>query len=723
MKKRKTKLLLAILFLFIPFIFSSCIAESIISLVITPVFPNYDKLEYKISKVNGGCCIDYIGTSEAKNIYSIGIPDYINDMKVVKLGDNIFKNFYRLVEIYNLSDIDVKNYISYEYKDIVIHDSIEKYSVVSKTEKYAFALLDDIFYYVGSDSNYYENGVLELPDSFDYNGFKINNYEIRHDVHKNEFIKKVKIPKSVKRIGDRAFSKEDLNNPSKHEEEIDIEYGLNYIGKNAFYKSHFNNIIIPDSVIEIGDGAFEGCQYLTDIKLSKNLDAIRDHTFMDCTLLNNVCIGNNVNKIGIKAFYNCENLENIVLGNKIISIDYEAFYGSNIKNLYYNGTISTWCDIDYDSKSISFIHSDTIFYLKDDNGKLEYNNEKYQVLKELVIPDDVKKIKNRAFLNFNQLYKLTIHSGVEEIAPDAFYGCEKIIEIYNLSNCEVNTYRYPFNIDHDVYIHKSLDEKSNLIKKDGLVFIYRDSDYYLYDIESVGNIVLPESVECDGIIIDGYIIDYNAFSSCNLKNISIPNSIKGIKAYNYYFKNIKSNCIGRLYYIGNDENPYLALLRVADAQYPLVFKDSDNCKIILNNAFENSNFNEIELSENIIYIGEYAFANNFNLGKLVLNANIKEISPFLCYKTSIKELIIPSTVLKIGNSAFSQCNKLKTITLPNSIKYIGNTIFYECSSLETINFDGTIDEWNNIEKDEEWNGCPNNIVVKCSDGDIEINHN
>ena len=94
MIKRKTKFLLLSLFLFIPFIFSFCIAESIISLVITPVFPNYDKLEYKISKVNGGCCIDYIGTSEAKNIYSIGIPDYINDMKVVKLGNNIFKNFY-----------------------------------------------------------------------------------------------------------------------------------------------------------------------------------------------------------------------------------------------------------------------------------------------------------------------------------------------------------------------------------------------------------------------------------------------------------------------------------------------------------------------------------------------------------------------------------------------------------------------------------------------------
>ena len=53
-----------------------------------------------------------------------------------------------------------------------------------------------------------------------------------------------------------------------------------------------------------------------------------------------------------------------------------------------------------------------------------------------------------------------------------------------------------------------------------------------------------------------------------------------------------------------------------------------------------------------------------------------------CY--SLKELVIPDSVVKIGKGCFSYCENLKHIELPNSLKYIGDEAFYSCKSLKDI---------------------------------------
>ena len=60
-------------------------------------------------------------------------------------------------------------------------------------------------------------------------------------------------------------------------------------------------LILPDSVEEIGVGSFAGCRNLKTIKFSKNLKKIGDYAFSGCTSLTNISLPESV-EIGEKAF-------------------------------------------------------------------------------------------------------------------------------------------------------------------------------------------------------------------------------------------------------------------------------------------------------------------------------------------------------------------------------------------------------------------------------------
>ena len=51
----------------------------------------------------------------------------------------------------------------------------------------------------------------------------------------------------------------------------------------------------------------------------------------------------------------------------------------------------------------------------------------------------------------------------------------------------------------------------------------------------------------------------------------------------------------------------------------------------------------------------------------------------------ITELVIPNSIVKIGNLAFGRIDNLKSVTLPNGLKVIPYWAFYDCVNLTTIN--------------------------------------
>ena len=85
------------------------------------------------------------------------------------------------------------------------------------------------------------------------------------------------------------------------------------------------NVIVPDTVTAIGEGAFESCKNLESIVLSKRLQEIYRGAFHNCTKLKSIVLPNTMRKIGIRAFEGCHSLSSVTLGAGLREIGIWAF--------------------------------------------------------------------------------------------------------------------------------------------------------------------------------------------------------------------------------------------------------------------------------------------------------------------------------------------------------------------------------------------------------------
>jgi len=71
-------------------------------------------------------------------------------------------------------------------------------------------------------------------------------------------------------------------------------------------------------------------------------------------------------------------------------------------------------------------------------------------------------------------------------------------------------------------------------------------------------------------------------------------------------------------------------------------------------------------------------------GLLKINEGVRHI-PTKCFEnySDIRKIILPSTLISIGDSAFSWCINIRHLQLPDSVKYIMHNAFSYCS-IETL---------------------------------------
>ena len=82
-------------------------------------------------------------------------------------------------------------------------------------------------------------------------------------------------------------------------------------------------------------------------------------------------------------------------------------------------------------------------------------------------------------------------------------------------------------------------------------------------------------------------------------------------------------------------------------------------------------------------------------------------------------MTIPDGVITIGQQSFERCYNLASIIIPSSVTSIETGAFYDCDSLTSITFNGTMEQWHGIEKDDYWdNIMPDEYTIYCTDGEI-----
>ena len=88
-------------------------------------------------------------------------------------------------------------------------------------------------------------------------------------------------------------------------------------------------------------------------------------------------------------------------------------------------------------------------------------------------------------------------------------------------------------------------------------------------------------------------------------------------------------------------------------------------------------------------------------------------------RVDLTSFVIPKGVTLIGNSAFYSCTELVEVVIPNTVIEIKDFSFSMCTGLTEIKFEGTKEEWENVQKESYWDYDTGDYTVICTDGIIE----
>mmetsp|Transcript_3935 Transcript_3935/g.8679 ORF Transcript_3935/g.8679 Transcript_3935/m.8679 type:complete len:430 (+) Transcript_3935:101-1390(+) len=99
----------------------------------------------------------------------------------------------------------------------------------------------------------------------------------------------------------------------------------------------------------------------------------------------------------------------------------------------------------------------------------------------------------------------------------------------------------------------------------------------------------------------------------------------------------------------------------------------------------------IFVPSSVIVIGDEAFSSCVKLEKVQLSEGLETIGAgAFCKCSSLECIKIPSTVVTIGARAFSDCKDIKDAELFEGTETIGEAAFYKCISLERIKIPSTL---------------------------------
>ena len=153
------------------------------------------------------------------------------------------------------------------------------------------------------------------------------------------------------------------------------------IGEGAFAgENKIKNVYIPDSVVVIGNRAFDDCRNLENLRLPQYLEVIPAGMTRN-TSIKSIDIPNRVKRIESRAFCTSQ-IKDLIIPDSVEYIGYEAFYFSGIETVVIGKNIQEiqpyafhYCD---SLKSVKFTNPDNIylFGVTFKEGFLEENPEK-----------------------------------------------------------------------------------------------------------------------------------------------------------------------------------------------------------------------------------------------------------------------------------------------------------------------------------------------------------
>ena len=364
----------------------------------------------------------------------------------------------------------------------------------------------------------------------------------------NMELEEVTIPDTVTEIGVRAFANNKIT-------KLILPSGLITIDTEAFMNNSIPEVLFPEGLITIGARAFKTNQ------------------------LTQYAIPNSVETLGTCAFCN----------NPIPNASFLYVNGDNSRISGYIGDMSEFTDKKFiipavkDGVPLTTIES-SAFYSMGLSGW------------EVVIPDTVTTVKSSAFAQSN-ISKINMPTNLKTVENSAFYG-NNITELHIPSTVtSIGTLAYNRNkvTNGDIWIYK---RNSNGTVDNTTLIGYAGADR--------NNLIIPPTVKT---------ISGSAFRYCNLKGgITIPNTVTSIGSLAFalnelsWVDNGDGDKTGPFVYTRKSSGGFdkSSLLQYAGYQTANV-TIPNNVKTIENYAFYYSYIKGVTIPEGVTKIGNNAF--------------------------------------------------------------------------------------------------------------------
>jgi len=296
-------------------------------------------------------------------------------------------------------------------------------------------------------------------------------------------------------------------------------------------------------------------------------------------------------------------------------------------------------------------------------------------LKKVVINGNI--IQAKAFERLSQLETVVVTDTVEYIGEGAFKGCTNLKEItlpFVGSKRNVSgTYDSVFGYIFGYYIWYNSNGADP--SEEYTVTQYGHfAGIYNSDYASY-NYYIPKTIK--NITITGEIIPENAFSGLTIQNLRLPN-----------VTSVGKNA----FYAGGAINLYINDL---EKWCNINFADENQCPSTSENGFNlyisEKMVKELVVPSSISKISDYAFYNCNNIESISMSDDVTSIGNYsFCSLDNLEKVILGTGVQSIGAYAFDSCGKLESINLPNILSRVGEWAFSRCTNLKEINLSDNI---------------------------------
>lgn len=451
---------------------------------------------------------------------------------------------------------------------------------------------------------------------------------------------------------------------------IPTDMNIWYIDDEAFKDNdNVEIIVIPASVININDCAFENCTALREVYfVSPDHRVISDNgTPNDSSddVYNANIDWADVTLIDQFAFYNCPNLEKVDFSNaKTLTVAQYAFADcpklTEVVDMPSIGTMHhfAFANAGLTSVDLSGLHmsGNSVFY--GCNGITSVKTGKFTAIGNSMfagctglteITLSTPKIGNSAFANCSNLSKVTLDAKGEDIA---FEIGDRAFE-----NCGTNGFAIDFNGQNVRKIGTRAFAGTGLtsinLNMTGLEVL--GSDLFV-------NTNLKQVTIGDGVDLEALQLSGAPFTGL-MVNVA-ADSTKYVEENGVIFNANKTKI---LFVNSSTTGEYTVPATVTE---------------IGAYAFANSGYTSVTLHANVTEIGEYAFYNSTIKSVDFAGAAITEILAGTFRGSQVETVALPNSVATLGDYAFAS-SALKSLTA-NGLTALGNNVFDSCRGLTEI---------------------------------------